>query len=207
MDTKKDTRDRRAYLKEYYAKNKEKAKEYCVKNREKRLADVKQWRADNKEKRAKYSEVYNKEYYKANKEKVNEQKKQYNAKNKEKIREYRAKNNDHIKKVSRERYAKNRGREILKTTKRKAIKMQAMPKWLTLEHLTEIEVLYTEAIELRWLNENQELHIDHIIPLSNPNVCGLHVPWNLQILSGSLNCKKSNKFDGTYDNKGWKDDL
>ena len=207
MDTKKDTRDRRAYLKDYYAKNKEKAKEYCVKNREKRLVDVKKWRANNKERRAAYSKDYNASYYKKNKEKLNEQSKQWTIENKDKITEYRNKNRENIKKVSRARYAKNRERQVLKTTQRKAIKMQAMPKWLTSEHLKEIEALYVEAVELRWLNENQELHVDHIIPLSNPNVCGLHVPWNLQVLSGSLNCKKSNKFDGTYDNKGWKDDL
>ena len=207
MDTKKDIRDRRAYLKEYYAKNKEKAKEYCVKNREKRLADVKQWRAANMEKRTAYSQKYNKEYYEANKDKVNEQKKQYNAKNKERIKQYRIENKEHRRQVRKLWAEKNRGREVIKATKRKAMKLQAMPKWLTSEHLKEIEALYVEAMELRWLNENQELHVDHIIPLSNDNVCGLHVPWNLQVLSGSLNCKKSNKFDGTYDNKGWKDDL
>lgn len=49
--------------------------------------------------------------------------------------------------------------------------------------------------------------LDHIIPLFHKDVCGLDVPWNMQILTHQQNCIKSNKFDGTYDNESWRKDA
>lgn len=42
--------------------------------------------------------------------------------------------------------------------------------------------------------------IDHIIPLNHPDVCGLHVPWNLEPITKRRNWNKSNKWDGTMEN-------
>lgn len=36
--------------------------------------------------------------------------------------------------------------------------------------------------------------VDHIIPLNHPRVCGLHVDWNLQVVTQRANDAKSNYF-------------
>lgn len=36
--------------------------------------------------------------------------------------------------------------------------------------------------------------IDHIIPITHPRVCGLHVPWNLAVVPHGTNASKSNRW-------------
>lgn len=82
-----------------------------------------------------------------------------------------------------------------------ASKLHRTPPWLTESQLAEISQFYEWAKELQWLS-NQPLEVDHIVPLQGKNVCGLHVPWNLQILPQDLNRRKSNSFDpkNTFEN-------
>lgn len=56
-----------------------------------------------------------------------------------------------------------------------------------------------EIIEI--YNNKGICEIDHIIPLNHPEVCGLHVPWNLEPIDRELNHTKTNNWDGTMDNK------
>jgi hypothetical protein len=69
---------------------------------------------------------------------------------------------------------------------------QATPKWLTAAQRMEIRLKYRLAIELSRATGVRHA-VDHIIPLQGEEVCGLHVPWNLQVIPQAENLKKSNK--------------
>jgi hypothetical protein len=58
-----------------------------------------------------------------------------------------------------------------------------------------IAKLYREELNRIYEQRPKGHHVDHIIPLVHPLVCGLHVPWNLQYLTEIDNLLKGNKFD------------
>ena len=86
----------------------------------------------------------------------------------------------------------NRGTVNAKTARRRATKLQATPKWLNNLHKAHMQIFYEAAAELT-KELNIPFHVDHIVPLQAENMCGLHVPWNLQVIPASENCSKGNK--------------
>ena len=87
-------------------------------------------------------------------------------------------------------YANNVGKVRAYSSKRRARKLRATPLWVEtddIEKLYDLAVLYGEISGVK-------RHVDHIVPLKHDLVCGLHCLDNLQILTESENCKKSNKF-------------
>ena len=77
-------------------------------------------------------------------------------------------------------------------------KMDCVPEWLTQEHLRQMRAVYRHARLLT--KETGVRHtVDHIYPIYGENAaheyvsCGLHVPWNLQILPSKQNEVKGRK--------------
>lgn len=69
---------------------------------------------------------------------------------------------------------------------------QATPRWLTRAQKSQIRQIYQIAITMSQTTGEQYV-VDHIVPLRSEEVCGLHVPWNLRVITQEENLKKSNK--------------
>lgn len=54
-----------------------------------------------------------------------------------------------------------------------------------------------EMLRLELRARQMGLVLDHIVPLTHPLVCGLHAPWNIQLLTVEENSSKRNTFDET----------
>jgi hypothetical protein len=112
----------------------------------------------------------------------NNESKTYRELNPDTIKIYRQK--PETKAARRER---NRLRKVLKTA-------SAVPNWLTEKHKKEIRKIYIHAADCRAVT-GEDYHVDHIVPLKGDTICGLHVPWNLQVLPADVNISKSNKWE------------
>ncbi len=166
----------------------------------------KKWVSENKEK----VKAINTKYKKFNEEKIKQSKKIYrlktyekrklakamwDLKNQEKVKDYTIKwRNLNLEKAKSNvrLFAKNNPWHAnYRNAKRRALKMFATPSWANNFFISEI---YNLA-KLRNSNGQIKWHVDHIIPLKNKYVCGLHVENNLQIIPAILNMRKHNTFD------------
>lgn len=105
--------------------------------------------------------------------------------------EYRAstQGKDTIKAYRKSPEGKARAKREAALRKRRSKK--ATPKWLTKEHKQQIVDTYELMRDCRAVT-GEDYHVDHIVPLRGENICGLHVPWNLQVLPAYVNISKSN---------------
>jgi hypothetical protein len=63
---------------------------------------------------------------------------------------------------------------------------------LSKDQWDEMEKIYTLAHN-KSKDSGINFEVDHIIPIKSDFVCGLHVPWNLQIITEFENISKHNK--------------
>lgn len=82
-------------------------------------------------------------------------------------------------------------KDALKSKGRRESIKNATPACLSTTELNKIKRLYEYAKHVT-TTSGMEYQVDHIIPLSNPLVCGLHVPANLQVITSEQNKAKGN---------------
>ena len=88
-------------------------------------------------------------------------------------------------------YVKHRAELKARSAIRRARKHCATPIWACKQAILSVYAEAARLTELRGIRH----HVDHIIPLKHPLVCGLHVEFNLQPIPAVDNLKKRNKFN------------
>ena len=88
-------------------------------------------------------------------------------------------------------YESDKARFYANNWLRRRTMVAAAPPWMTRDHWQAIAEMYEEA--RRMTKETGIPHVvDHIWPLRGKKSCGLHVPWNLQVIPHAVNARKSN---------------
>lgn len=156
---------------------KEYDKQYSLKNRKRKTQNYLNWRKNNPEKAKAATDrgfEYRKRWAEENKPQLREAQREWRKRNKDKIAAHDG--------IRRRRHK------------------SATPVWLTKEQRQEISAIYKSA-KTRSIFHEISYHVDHIEPLKGVNEngehvsCGMHVPWNLAIIEGSENVRKSNKLN------------
>lgn len=110
----------------------------------------------------------------------------------QRVQKWREDNREKHRQQGKKYRQKNKTAVSARLARRRAKKKKAVPKWLTAIQRAQIREFYDIAAALR-TQTGIEHHVDHIHPLQGKNFCGLHVPWNLQVLPGDVNIRKSNR--------------
>lgn len=119
----------------------------------------------------------NKKWHESNREKVLARLSKFEKDNKDRRNEYK-----------RTKYKTER---VVWSNNRRARKYSATPFW---SDLGKIKNIYGECERIS-KETGIPHHVDHIVPLKHPLVCGLHVPANLRIITAEENLAKNNKFE------------
>lgn len=184
-------------------------------NREKINAEARAWRkrhpervaAASRSQRAKNPErlaEYDRLKKARNPEKYKELVKAWKAKNPDKLKQYRIgdyERNKEKMKAATARWARaNPDKTRAIKAKRRSLEINATVLWAD---KNAIKAIYAEA-ERKTIETGIRHVVDHIIPLNNPLVCGLHCETNLRVITAEDNSKKGNRaWPGSPDRTSW----
>lgn len=133
-------------------------------------------------------------YRNENRERVRESARRWRAGNRDtaaaRSKESREKKIEQYRRKTAEWAKRNPQRVRAKWAKYRAAAFRATPPWFD-------KVLVEEAYHLAQLRGKATgftWHVDHIVPLQSPLVCGLHTIENLQVIPGALNVAKGNRY-------------
>lgn len=150
------------------------------------------------------SKAYKAAYYAANRDRILKRQAELRATKREGIAAYNAAwraANKEKKKAAQGRWQatnpnyraewsrKNADRCRLYVNTRKAKRLRATPAWANdffISEIYDLAVRRTKATGFEW-------HVDHIVPLKSPLVCGLHVEHNLRVVPALENLQKGNR--------------
>jgi hypothetical protein len=85
----------------------------------------------------------------------------------------------------------NQGKVNANEARRRAAKVNATPPWVDPK-----DIMFVYEIAKMF-----DVTVDHIYPLRGKNSCGLHVPWNLQLMPGVENSAKGNMAPEEYERR------
>jgi hypothetical protein len=169
-------------------------------NRERQLKKGAEYRAANKEKvnaaikrcfdryDPETIREYQRQYYLANSEKLKQRSREYGLA-RYSLPAVRQQRSDYAKKWRQE----NPHKHNAKNMKYHVSKITSIPSWLDDDDFWMFDEIYDLA-RIRSKMTGVPHHVDHVIPLRGRNVCGLHVPLNLQVIPAEDNLRKLNRF-------------
>ena len=137
--------------------------------------------------------AYAKKYRERNLERCALESREWRAKNKdraaENFRRWREENPEVARAAQREWHARNPHMNAAYCRERKAKTLNAVPAWADAEEISRVY-----AVARAYRDAGVDVQVDHVVPLANKNVCGLHVADNLQIIFSSDNASKGNRW-------------
>ena len=173
----------RKHVSDWRSENPDGFKKYYEDNKEAVLAKTQARRDENRERTRQYA----RDYYNENGDAQRSVSRHWKSVNKNAVAEYnkayKTANSTSLAEQAKAWRENNKHLKAAAESKRKALKLRATPFWFERE---KVLLVYEKAQEFG-------AHVDHVVPLKHPLVCGLHCWHNLQLLPPDINCSKGNR--------------